>query len=302
MKIARDITEAIGNTPLVRLGRLNKGAADVLLKLEFFNPSGSVKDRAALSMIEGARKRGILKKGGLVIEPTSGNTGIALAMICAVKGYRLILTMPETMSVERRAILQSFGAQLVLTDGAKGMSGAIEKALELKSKNKTAFIPQQFENRDNPKIHEKTTAAEIWRDTDGKVDALVAGVGTGGTISGLARKLKKLNPKIKIYAVEPAESPVLSGGASGAHKIQGIGAGFVPKIYAAKLIDEVIAVSSENAIKTAKMLAEKEGVHSGISSGAAVFAALKLSKRTENKNKKIVVIVPDTGSRYLSMF
>lgn len=299
MNIAKDIVASIGSTPLVRLNKLNKGGAQILLKLEFFNPSGSIKDRAALAMIEGAEKRGLLKKGGTVIEPTSGNTGIGLAMVCAVKGYKAILTMPDTMSPERRAILKSFGAELVLTDGSKGMSGAIEKALELKRKNKNAFIPQQFENPDNPKIHEKTTALEIWKDTNGKVDAVVAGVGTGGTITGVARKLKKLNPKIKIYAVEPAESPVLSGGKAGPHKIQGIGAGFIPKNYDPTLIDEVIAVSSDNAIKTAKALAKKEGVHAGISSGAAVFAALQLSKRKENKNKKIITITPDTGSRYL---
>lgn len=300
MKIANNILELVGGTPLVRLNYLNDSKAEVLAKLEFFNPSGSVKDRAALAMVEDAEAKGLLKKGGLIIEPTSGNTGIGLALVAAVKKYRLILTMPETMSIERRKFLLSLGAELVLTDGAKGMKGAIEKALELQRENPDSFIPQQFENFANSEIHRKTTGKEIWEDTDGAVDIVVAGVGTGGTISGIAQALKPLKPEVKIYAVEPDTSPVLSGGKSGSHKIQGIGAGFVPKIYDAKHVDGVIRVKDEDAGNTARRLAKEEGIHTGISAGAAVFAALELARKPENAGKKIVAIIPDTGSRYLS--
>lgn len=300
MKVANNILDLIGNTPLVRLNKLGNGQSEILLKLEFFSPTGSVKDRIALAMIEDAEKRGALKPGALIIEPTSGNTGIGLALVAAVKGYRLILTMPDTMSVERRKFVASLGAEVVLTEGAKGMKGAIEKAEEIHKSTPGSFIPQQFENPANPKYHEGATAMEIWRDTDGKVDIVVAGVGTGGTISGIAKKLKSLNKDVKIVAVEPAESAVLSGKPAGAHKIQGIGAGFVPKTYSPEVIDEVIAVSSEDAGNTARALARREGIHSGISAGAAVFAALELEKRPENKGKRIVVIIPDAGSRYLS--
>ncbi len=300
MKIANNILELVGSTPLVRLNYLNDTKAEILAKLEFFNPSGSVKDRAALAMIEDAEAKGLLKKGGLIIEPTSGNTGIGLALVAAVKKYKLILTMPETMSIERRKFLLSLGAELVLTDGTKGMKGAIEKALELQKQNAGSFIPQQFENFANSEIHRKTTGAEIWNDTDGKVDIVVAGVGTGGTVSGIGQALKARNPNVKIYAVEPATSPVLEGGKSGPHKIQGIGAGFVPKIYDAKVVDGVIAVRDEDAGNTARRLAKEEGIHTGISAGAAVFAALELGRKKGNENKKIVAIIPDTGSRYLS--
>ncbi len=300
MKIANNILELVGNTPLVRLNYINDGYAEILAKLEFFNPSGSIKDRAAIAMIEDAERRGVLKQGSLIIEPTSGNTGIGLALAAAVKNYKLILTMPDTMSQERRTFLTSLGAELVLTDGAKGMSGAIEKAIELQRENPNSFIPQQFENPANPEIHRKTTGVEIWNDTDGKVDIVVAGVGTGGTISGIGQALKSLNKNIKIYAVEPKTSAVLSGEKAGAHKIQGIGAGFIPKIYDASVVDEVIAVSDDDAGETARILAKKEGIHSGISAGAAVYASLELSRKPENKGKKIVVIIPDAGTRYLS--
>ena len=300
MKVANNILDLIGNTPLVRLNKLGNGQSEILLKLEFFSPTGSVKDRIACAMIEDAEKRGVLKPGALIIEPTSGNTGIGLALVAAVKGYRLILTMPDTMSIERRKFVASLGAEVVLTEGAKGMKGAIEKAEEIHKSTPGSFIPQQFENPANPKYHEGATAMEIWRDTDGKVDIVVAGVGTGGTISGIAKKLKSLKKDVRIVAVEPAESAVLSGKPAGAHKIQGIGAGFVPKTYSPEFIDEVIAVSSEDAGNTARSLARREGVHSGISAGAAVFAALELEKRPENKGKCIVVIIPDAGSRYLS--
>lgn len=300
MKIANNILDLIGNTPLVRLNKLGKGLSDILLKLEFFSPTGSIKDRIALAMIEDAEKRGVLKKGALIIEPTSGNTGIGLALVAAVKGYKLILTMPDTMSVERRKFVASLGAQVVLTEGAKGMTGAIQKAEEIRDANPGSFIPQQFENPANPQYHEKATAMEIWNDTDKTVDIVVAGVGTGGTISGIAKRLKELKPEIKIVAVEPAESAVLSGGKAGAHKIQGIGAGFVPKTYSPKLIDEVITIKSDVAGDVARKLAKLEGVHSGISAGAAVAAALELENRPENKGKRIVVIIPDAGSRYLS--
>ena len=300
MKIANNILELVGKTPLVRINKLNKTDAEILAKLEFFNPSGSVKDRAALAMIEDAEKKGILKAGGLIIEPTSGNTGIGLALAAAVKNYRLILTMPDTMSVERRKFLLSLGAELVLTEGAKGMKGAIEKALQLKEENPGSFIPQQFENPANTEIHRLTTAKEIWEDTDGLVDIVVGGVGTGGTISGIGEGLKPLKPSVKIYAVEPDTSPVLSGGKAGAHKIQGIGAGFVPKIYDSKVVDGVIRVKDEDAGDTARKLAKLEGIHTGISAGAAVWAALELAKKPENAGKKIVAIIPDTGTRYLS--
>lgn len=300
MKIANNILELVGNTPLVRLNSVNDTNASVLAKLEFFNPSGSVKDRAALAMIEDAEAKGLLKKGGLIIEPTSGNTGIGLALVSAVKGYRLILTMPDTMSVERRKFLLSLGAELVLTEGAKGMKGAIAKALELKEQNPGAFIPQQFENFANPEIHRKTTGEEIWKDTDGTVDIVVAGVGTGGTVSGIGQALKAKKPGVKIFAVEPETSPVLSGGNPGPHKIQGIGAGFVPKIYDAGVVDGVIKVKDEDAGATARRLAKEEGIHTGISAGAAVFAALGLAKLPENAGKTIVAIIPDTGTRYLS--
>lgn len=300
MKIANNILELIGNTPLVRINNLNKGGADVLAKLEFFNPSGSVKDRAAIAMVEDAEKKGLLKKGGLIIEPTSGNTGIGLALVSAVKKYRLILTMPETMSVERRVFLASLGAELVLTDGAKGMQGAIDKALELKAENPDAFIPQQFENPANAEIHRLTTGEEIWNDTNGTVDIVVAGAGTGGTISGIGQALKAKNPNIKIFAVEPDSSPVLSGGEASPHKIQGIGANFVPKIYDASVVDGVIRVKDDDAGDIARKLAKEEGIHTGISAGAAMYGALKLSELPENKGKKIVAIIPDAGSRYLS--
>ena len=300
MKVANNVLELIGNTPLVRINKLNGAGAQIFAKLEFFNPSGSVKDRAALSMIEDAEKRGILKPGALIIEPTSGNTGIGLALVAAVKNYRLILTMPETMSIERRKFLLSFGAEVVLTDGAKGMTGAIEKALQLQGQNPGSFIPQQFENFANAQIHERTTGVEIWNDTDGKVDIVVAGVGTGGTISGIGRALKQRNPSVKIYAVEPDTSAVLSGGKAGAHKIQGLGAGFVPKIYDKSVVDGVIRVSDEDAGQTARRLAREEGIHSGISAGAAVWASLELAKKPENAGKIIVVVIPDSGTRYLS--
>ena len=300
MKIADNILELVGKTPLVRVNALNGTKATILAKLEFFNPSGSVKDRAAKAMIEDAEAKGLLKKGGLIIEPTSGNTGIGLAVAAAVKGYRLILTMPETMSVERRKLLSSLGAELVLTEGAKGMTGAIEKALELRDLNPGSFIPQQFENFANAEIHRRTTGVEIWEDTDGRVDIVVAGVGTGGTISGIGQALKERNPAVKIFGVEPATSAVLSGGKPGAHKIQGIGAGFVPKIYDASVVDGVIPVRDEDAGAVARRLAKEEGIHTGISAGAAMFAALTLAEKPENAGKVIVVVIPDTGTRYLS--
>ena len=300
MNIKTSIKELIGNTPLVKLNKIAPDGAEIYVKLESQNPSGSVKDRAAYSMLEQARKDGKIKKGSLIIEPTSGNTGIGLAMIAAVDGYKLILTMPETMSVERRKFFKAYGAEVVLTDGTKGMKGTIDKALEIQSQNEGSFIPQQFENSSNREIHVATTAREIWNDTDGKVDVFVAGVGTGGTISGVGEGLKKLNPDIKIVAVEPADSPVLSGGKAGAHKIQGIGAGFVPEIYLPQVVDEVIAVKADDAGNTARNLAKKEGILAGISSGAALWAAMEIAKRPENKGKKIVVLLPDSGSRYLS--
>ena len=302
-KIAKNLTELIGNTPLVQLSNYSakKGLeATIIAKLESFNPAGCVKERIALSMIEAAEASGILKPGVEIIEPTSGNTGIGLAMVAAIKGYKLTLTMPETMSVERRNLLKAFGANLVLTPGPNGMKGAIARALELHEENPASFIPQQFENASNPAIHKSTTGPEVWNDTDGKVDIFVAGVGTGGTVSGVGAYLKEKNPNIKIIAVEPADSPVLSGGAPGPHKIQGIGAGFIPKIYDASVVDEIIQVSNDNAILTSRQLAQQEGLLVGISSGAAAYAATVLAQRPENKGKVIVALLPDTGERYLS--
>ena len=301
MKIADNITELIGNTPLVKINKLNKGYATVAAKLECFNPANSIKERVALNMINQAEKDGKITKGKTtIIEPTSGNTGIGLALICAVKGYKLILTMPETMSVERRLMVKAYGAEVVLTEGAKGMKGAIEKANELAQEIGDAFIPQQFCNPANPAIHKATTAEEIWRDTDGKIDTIVAGVGTGGTITGITSALKAKKPELKSVAVEPASSAVLSGNPAGAHKIQGIGAGFVPEICDTSIIDEIMPVTDENAINTSRKLGTDEGILTGISGGAAMYAALELSKRPENNGKLIVVILPDFGERYLS--
>ena len=300
-KIYQDITKTIGNTPLVKLNKLTAGlSATVLVKLEYFNPLSSVKDRIGLALIEAAEKDGSLKKGSTIIEPTSGNTGIALAFISAAKGYKLILTMPETMSLERRQLLKILGAELVLTEGAKGMKGAIEKAEELHKQTPNSFIPQQFNNPANPEIHRRTTAEEIWNDTDGAADIIVGGVGTGGTLTGVGEVLKKRKPSIKIIAVEPADSPVLSGGQPGPHKIQGIGAGFVPQVFNPKILDEIIQVQHTNAGITTRALAKKEGILVGISSGAALWAGLEVAKRPESAGKTIVVILPDSGERYLS--
>ncbi|MBA3062728.1 MAG: cysteine synthase A [Atribacteria sp.] len=300
-KIANDVTELIGNTPLVKLNKIAKDVeAEIVGKLEFFNPCGSVKDRIGVSMITEAEKKGFLKKDSVVVEPTSGNTGISLAFVCAVKGYRLVLTMPDTMSIERRKMLEALGAEIVLTPGSEGMKGAIKKAEEIVKNNCKAFMPQQFKNPANPEIHRKTTALEIWKDTDGKVDILVSGVGTGGTITGVAEVIKKRKPSFKAIAVEPTDSPVLSGGEPGSHKIQGIGAGFVPDVLNRDIIDEIIKVTNEEAMICARRLAKEEGIFAGISSGAAVWAAIKVAKRKENKNKLIVVILPDLGDRYLS--
>jgi len=298
--ISDTILEKIGDTPLVRITRLNRGDAEVVVKVESFNPANSVKDRIALAMVEAAEKAGTLKPGALIIEPTSGNTGIGLALVAAVKGYRLVLTMPETMSIERRKLLLAYGAELVLTEGAKGMPGAIAKAEELHAANPESFMPQQFENPANPEYHRRHTAEEIWRDTDGKVDAFVAGVGTGGTLTGVGEVLKQRNPAVEIVAVEPDASPVLSGGKPGPHKIQGIGAGFVPKVLDTKIIDRIIPVSAEDAGRTAREAARREGLLIGISSGAALYAALELAKQPEFAGKRIVALLPDSGERYLS--
>ncbi len=302
-RIAKKLTDLIGNTPLLELGNFNRehdALGTIIAKLEYFNPGGSVKDRIGFSMIDKAEKEGLLNKESIIIEPTSGNTGIALAFIAAAKGYRLILTMPETMSLERRNLLKALGAELVLTPGPEGMVGAIRTADELHSEYPNSFVPQQFKNLANPEIHRKTTAEEIWNDTDGKVDFFVSGVGTGGTITGVGEVLKARNPEVKIVAVEPFDSQVIAGGKPGPHKIQGIGAGFVPDILNTSIIDEIIPVKNEDALRTGRKLAKTEGLIVGISSGAAVYAALQLALREENKGKRIVVILPDTGERYLS--
>ncbi len=301
MNIYEDLTKTIGRTPLVRLNRIGRETgAQIVVKLEFFNPLSSVKDRIGVAMIDAAERDGKLKPGGLIVEPTSGNTGISLAFVAAARGYKLILTMPETMSVERRALLKILGAQLVLTPGTEGMSGAIRKAEEIVASTPGAFMPQQFKNPANIEIHRKTTAEEIWKDTDGKVDFLIAGVGTGGTITGISSVIKERKPSFKAIAVEPAGSPVLSGGKPGPHKIQGIGAGFIPDIYQASLVDEIIQVTEDDAGKNARRMAREEGILVGISSGAAITAALKVAARPENKGKLIVVIIPSCGERYLS--
>jgi len=299
--IFADITKTVGKTPLVRLNRMQTGLnAEILVKIESFNPLSSVKDRIGVAMIEAAEAAGLISKDTLIIEPTSGNTGIALAFVCAAKGYHLILTMPDTMSMERRHLLSILGAELVLTEGAKGMKGAIEKAEELAASNKNSFIPQQFKNPANPEIHRRTTAEEIWNDTDGRVDYVIAGIGTGGTITGIGEVLKKKNPSVKMIAVEPEDSPVLSGGKPGPHKIQGIGAGFVPDVLNRNVIDEIIQVAHENAGEMARRIAKEEGILVGISSGAAIWASLEVAKRKEAKGKMIVAILPDSGERYLS--
>lgn len=307
MKIANDVTELIGNTPLVRLRVVTQGndqtppaVAEVVAKLEFYNPAHSVKDRIGLAMIEAAEQQGLIKPDTIILEPTSGNTGIALAMVCAARGYRCTLVMPETMSLERRILLRAYGAELILTPGSEGMAGAIRKAEELAAADSRYFIPQQFENPANPEIHRKTTAEEIWRDTDGNVDILVAGVGTGGTITGVGEVLKSRKPSVRVVAVEPDASPVLSGGQKGPHPIQGIGAGFVPKVLNTQIYDEIIRVKAEDAFETARRMARQEGLLVGISSGAATWAALQVAARAESRGKLIVVIIPSFGERYLS--
>lgn len=302
-KIAKKLTDLVGNTPLLEFSNFNQSKglkASVIGKLEYFNPAGSVKDRIALAMIEDAEAKGALKPGATLIEPTSGNTGVGLAFVAAAKGYRLVLTMPDTMSVERRNLLKALGAELVLTPGAEGMKGAIAKAEELRDATPGSVILQQFENPANPAVHIRTTAEEIWRDTDGKIDIFVAGVGTGGTVSGVGAGLKKHNPSIRIVAVEPSDSPVLSGGQPGPHKIQGIGAGFIPQTYNPQVVDEIIRIANDDAIRTSRELAQQEGLLVGISAGAAVYAALELARRPENAGKQIVALLPDTGERYLS--
>ena len=303
MKIYHTAADLVGRTPLLELGRIEKSyglEAVLLAKLEYLNPAGSVKDRISNAMIEDAEEKGLLRKGSVIIEPTSGNTGIGLASVAAAKGYRLIITMPETMSVERRKLMQAYGAELVLTEGVKGMKGAIAKAEELSREIPGSFIPGQFVNPANPKVHKATTGPEIWEDTDGKVDIFVAGVGTGGTITGVGEFLKQKNPQVRIVAVEPSDSPVLSKGTAGSHKLQGIGAGFVPEVLDTKIYDEIIPVTSEAAFETGRQIARQEGVLVGISSGAAAWAAIELAKRPENKGKTIVALLPDTGDRYLS--
>lgn len=302
-KIAKSLTDLIGNTPLLELGNYSRSEGletGIVAKLEYFNPGGSVKDRIGNALVVDAVEKGLLKPGGVIIEPTSGNTGIALAFVAAAKGYKLILTMPDTMSVERRNLLKALGAELILTPGAEGMKGAIKAAEELAANTPDSYLPQQFNNAANPEIHRKTTADEIWNDTDGQVDIIVAGVGTGGTITGVGEALKARKPGIKVVAVEPADSPVLSGGSPGPHKIQGIGAGFVPKVLNAEIIDEIIQVKNDEAFDAARKLSKTEGLLVGISSGAAAFAGIQLAKRPENKGKIIVVVLPDTGERYLS--
>lgn len=298
--IFEDITSAVGFTPLVRINKLGAGKATILAKLEFYNPCGSVKDRIALSMIEAAEQQGHIKPDTVIVEPTSGNTGIGLAFVCVAKGYKLILTMPESMSIERRKILQVFGAELVLTPAERGMAGAVEKAEQLVAENPNAFMPQQFKNPANPQIHRETTAIEIWEDADRRIDIFIAGVGTGGTITGCGEVLKQRNKNIKVIAVEPKDSPVLSGGKPNPHKIQGIGAGFVPQVLNVDIIDEIIQVSNEDAMETARQLASKEGILAGISSGAAMWAAIQVSQRDDSQGKTIVAILPDTGERYIS--